>query len=160
MDCRFPPTWPVYAPARKVGEAIAIFHISRWSKLANWLESYADALELNVWTSSTTIKAIQDPSSKYWNVTVQRANGTECIFNVKHVIFATGIDGAEPKMPKIPGLVSFLTCDINKEAMSFMLRKNLRVRSYIRANISEQSITKERKLLLLVPVLLVRSLFI
>jgi hypothetical protein len=33
----FPPTWPVFTPAVKLGD---------------WLESYAHALELNVWTSS------------------------------------------------------------------------------------------------------------
>jgi|SRR6266550_6103440 len=107
MDCSFPPTWPVYPPARKVGETVAVIHISRCFKLANWLESYAEALELNVWNSSTTIKATQDPSSKHWNVTIRRDNGTERIFNVKHVVFATGMDGVEPKIPKIPGLVSF-----------------------------------------------------
>ena len=107
MDCSFPPTWPVYPPARKVGETVAVIHISRCFKLAYWLESYAEALELNVRNSSTTIKATQDPSSKHWNVTIRRDNGTERIFNVKHVVFATGMDGVEPKIPKIPGLVSF-----------------------------------------------------
>ncbi|KAF8345497.1 hypothetical protein F5887DRAFT_1158732 [Amanita rubescens] len=87
----FPPTWPAYAPARK---------------FANWLESYADTLELNVWTSSAVTKAIQDPSSKRWNVTVKR-KGAERIFNVKHTIFATGFGGAIPNTPKIPGEEKF-----------------------------------------------------
>ncbi|RDB19967.1 putative indole-3-pyruvate monooxygenase YUCCA3 [Hypsizygus marmoreus] len=44
----FPPTWPVYTPALK---------------LAKWLEHYAEALELNVWTSSTVVSAKQDPAT-------------------------------------------------------------------------------------------------
>ena len=56
----FPPSWPVYTPAQK---------------LANWLESYADALELNVWTSSTVTKATQDANNE-WDVTVERADGS------------------------------------------------------------------------------------
>ena len=79
-------------------------------KFANWLESYADTLELNVWTSSTVTKAIPDSSSKRWNVTVRR-NGAERIFNVKHTIFATGFGGTIPNTPKIPGAVSLLACD-------------------------------------------------
>ena len=32
----------------------------------NWLETYAEALELNVWTSSLVTYTNQDPISKYW----------------------------------------------------------------------------------------------
>jgi cation diffusion facilitator CzcD-associated flavoprotein CzcO len=76
------------------------------SKLANWLESYAEALELNVWTSSTVTQAVQDPSSEHWKVTVKRNNGTERVFIVEHLIFATGAQGIGFKMPNIPGVVS------------------------------------------------------
>jgi cation diffusion facilitator CzcD-associated flavoprotein CzcO len=85
---------------------IKILKISYFTKLANWLESYAEALELNVWTSSTVTQAVQDPSSEHWKVTVKRNNGTERVFIVEHLIFATGGEGIGFKMPKIPGVVS------------------------------------------------------
>ena len=85
---------------------ITTLKISYFSKLANWLESYAEALELNVWTSSTVTQAIQDPSSEHWKVTVKRSNGTERVFIVKHLVFATGTEGIGLKMPEIPGVVS------------------------------------------------------
>ncbi|KAK2462191.1 hypothetical protein APHAL10511_005779 [Amanita phalloides] len=88
----FPSTWPAYAPARK---------------MANWLESYADALELNVWTSSVVTQATQDPSSKHWKVTVKRGNGTERVLTVKHIVFATGLAGTKPNTPKVPGRENF-----------------------------------------------------
>jgi cation diffusion facilitator CzcD-associated flavoprotein CzcO len=89
---RFPPTWPVYTPARK---------------LADWLESYALALDLNVWTSATVISASQDPSSKKWTVHVQvEGHDEHRQFIVDHLIFATGIGGNRPRMPKYPGMVS------------------------------------------------------
>lgn len=85
---------------------ITILRISYFTKLANWLESYADALELNVWTSSTVTQAVQDPSSEHWKVTVKRSDGTERMFIVEHLIFATGAQGIGFKMPNIPGVVS------------------------------------------------------
>ncbi|KAF8345499.1 hypothetical protein F5887DRAFT_1074233 [Amanita rubescens] len=35
---------------------------------------------------------------------IRRDNGTERIFNVKHVVFATGMDGVEPNIPNMPDL--------------------------------------------------------
>lgn len=88
----FPPTWPVYAPARKV---------------ANWLESYADILDLNVWTSSEVTAAVQDPSDNKWKVAVKRGDGTERVLKVNHVVFATGFSSSIPKIPQIPGVEKF-----------------------------------------------------
>jgi hypothetical protein len=70
----FPSTWPVFTPAHK---------------LANWLENYAETMELNVWLSAEVLSAAQDSAGK-WNVVVSR-NGTKRTFCVNHVIFATGI---------------------------------------------------------------------
>ncbi|KAG6899119.1 hypothetical protein C0993_000645 [Termitomyces sp. T159_Od127] len=86
----FPPTWPVYAPA---------------AKLANWLEIYTEALELNVWTSSTLVKAIQD--GDLWHVRISRGDGSERTFTVKHIIFATGIGSNDGTFPKYPGMDTF-----------------------------------------------------
>ncbi|KAJ7649638.1 hypothetical protein FB45DRAFT_986221 [Roridomyces roridus] len=76
----FPATWPVYAPALK---------------LANWLESYAEALDLDVWTSST-VKSARPNSAGGWDVVVDRA-GKERVFQVKHVVFATGVGFPEDR---------------------------------------------------------------
>ncbi|KAJ6550423.1 hypothetical protein DFH09DRAFT_1366721 [Mycena vulgaris] len=86
----FPPTWPVYTPALKLG---------------NWLESYAEAMELDVWTSSTVVSARKNASDT-WDVLVDRA-GVERVFKVKHLIFATGIGGGEGKLPIYPGMNTF-----------------------------------------------------
>ncbi|TBU34305.1 FAD/NAD(P)-binding domain-containing protein [Dichomitus squalens] len=83
----FPPTWPVYTPAQK---------------LANWLEFYADALELNVWTSSTVTKATQDANNE-WDVTVERADGSTRVLHVRHLVSAIGLGGNNPFIPKIEG---------------------------------------------------------
>lgn len=88
----FPPTWPVYAPSQK---------------LANWLEGYADVLDLNVWASSEVVSVAHDPDNKRWNATIKRADGTERVLTVKHVIFSTGLQGVAPKVPKIPGIEKF-----------------------------------------------------
>lgn len=88
----FPPTWPVWTPALK---------------LADWLESYAHTLELDVWTSSTVTSVSKDSSGEIWNVTVKRADGTERVFHPKHVVFATGVTGGDPKMPAFVGAEDF-----------------------------------------------------
>lgn len=73
--------------------------------MANWLEYYADALELNVWTSTKVVKAIQDTNTAKWHVTVSR-DGKERTLFVKHIIFATGIGSDVPYFPDIPGKVN------------------------------------------------------
>ena len=83
------------------------------TQLANWLEHYAEALELNVWTSSTTTSVSQDPNTNKWHITVKRGqNGIERKFIVNHLIFATGVVGL-PKTPIYPGIVSFAIDNIN-----------------------------------------------
>ncbi|CCM06437.1 uncharacterized protein FIBRA_08699 [Fibroporia radiculosa] len=86
----FPPSWPVYTPAQK---------------LADWLEYYAEAMELNVWTSATVIHA--EPKGGKWKVVVRKGDGTERIFHPDHVIMAVGFGGGVPKVPKIPGQEGF-----------------------------------------------------
>ncbi|KAF5347990.1 hypothetical protein D9756_010150 [Leucocoprinus leucothites] len=87
----FPSTWPVYTPALK---------------LANWLEYYAEALELPVWTSSEITSTTQDKDNK-WHVTVKRGDGKERKMVVNHLIFATGFSGADYKSFAYPGLDKF-----------------------------------------------------
>lgn len=51
--------------------------------MADWLEHYANILELNVWTSSTVLDAVQH-KDETWTVRVQKANGVIRVFNVNH----------------------------------------------------------------------------
>ncbi|KAI0668759.1 FAD/NAD-P-binding domain-containing protein [Trametes maxima] len=83
----FPSSWPVYTPAHK---------------LAGWLEYYAEAMELNVWTSSTVTKATQDANNE-WDVTVEKADGSTRVFHVKHLVSAIGLGGNNPNIPQFPG---------------------------------------------------------
>lgn len=85
----FPSTWPVFCPA---------------AKLADWLEFYAEALELNVWLSSRVVETNWDADTKTWLVYILREGALRTI-TVKHLVFATGYGGGFPKMPDIQGKV-------------------------------------------------------
>ena len=89
----FPPSWPVYTPALK---------------LADWLESYAHSLELNVWTSANVVSIERETkdSGKRWSVLVERDGGRKRTLKVDHVVLALGPGGGLPKYPDIPGQVS------------------------------------------------------
>ncbi|KAK6992953.1 flavin-containing monooxygenase [Favolaschia claudopus] len=87
----FPPTWPVYTPALKLG---------------NWLEHYAEAMELDVWTSSTVTSARTNAAGK-WDVIISCGDGSERRFTVNHVVFALGIGAGEGKLPEYPGMDKF-----------------------------------------------------
>ncbi|HZP74520.1 MAG TPA: NAD(P)/FAD-dependent oxidoreductase [Pseudolabrys sp.] len=87
----FPPTWPAYIPK---------------DKLAGWFESYAEAMELNVWTSTDFLGGSYDEKAQRWSVTVRRADGSMRELRPKHVVMATGASGI-PNMPEIPSLKDF-----------------------------------------------------
>jgi len=76
-------------------------------QLADWLESYAQSLELNVWTSSTVVKAVQDASTHHWIVTVKLSDGRERVLRPHHLVFAIGVGGGFPNMPVYPGMDKF-----------------------------------------------------
>ena len=58
----FPDTWPTFLPK---------------DKLADWLESYVDTMELNVWTGTEFVGAKRDEAAGTWHATVRRGDGTE-----------------------------------------------------------------------------------
>ncbi|KAL9004760.1 MAG: hypothetical protein Q9188_002444 [Gyalolechia gomerana] len=91
----FPSHWPVFTPK---------------DKLAEWFESYARLMELNVWTSTTLNDAKWDETKRQWTVTMTRkkANGdTETrTLRPRHIVQATGHSG-EMKMPSIKGMDTF-----------------------------------------------------
>src|SRR6266550_4399042 len=87
----FPPTWPVFIPK---------------DKLANWFETYVEALELNFWTGTELAAGRYDDKQGCWTVTLKRSDGSERTMRPRHVIVATGVSGI-PVWPSIPGLEAF-----------------------------------------------------
>lgn len=91
----FPSHWPVFTPK---------------DKLAEWFESYAKLLELNVWTQTNLTSADWDANKRQWTVNLERkkADGTleKRTLHPRHVIQATGHSG-EMKMPEIKGMENF-----------------------------------------------------
>ena len=105
----FPPSWPVYSPAPKVRAASnrsEVFPFILFPQLADWLESYAHSMELNIWTSSTIEKLVQNAGHGGWTAIVRKGDGLTRTFNPGHVIFAHGFNGGVPRMPSFPGMVS------------------------------------------------------
>ncbi|KAL4064295.1 hypothetical protein V8B97DRAFT_2111878 [Scleroderma yunnanense] len=88
----FPSSWPVFTPSLK---------------MADWLESYAQSLELNVWTSASVISVEPGTKGKKWSVRVVRDDGRERIFGVNHIVFAMGFGSGKPNVPNIPGQDEF-----------------------------------------------------
>ena len=87
----WPPNWPKYLPK---------------DMIAGWLETYAWAMECNVWTSTAFLGADYDDGAGLWTVRLRREDGTERVMRPRHLIMANGIAG-RPMTPKLPGLDSF-----------------------------------------------------
>ena len=87
----FPPNFPVYVPK---------------DKLANWFESYVEAMELNYWSGTELVGGTYDDARKQWNVALRKADGSERTMHPRHLIFATGVSSI-PKFPDLPGLKDF-----------------------------------------------------
>ncbi|KAJ4252809.1 hypothetical protein NW762_010715 [Fusarium torreyae] len=91
----FPPQWPIFTPK---------------DKLADFFESYATLLELNIWMKTSLVDAKWNEDSQSWDVTVERKkdDGTseKRTFHPRHVIQATGHSGKK-NMPNIEGISDF-----------------------------------------------------
>ena len=87
----FPANWPVYIPK---------------DKLANWFESYVDAMELNYWTGTEFESGSYDEAEGRWSVVLRRADGSTRTMHPRHVVIATGVSGI-PNVPDIPTLKNF-----------------------------------------------------
>jgi putative flavoprotein involved in K+ transport len=96
----FPPTFPVYIPK---------------DKLANWFESYVEAMELNFWTGHELVAGTYDDKNAEWHVTLRRSNGTECVMRPRHLVFATGVSSI-PYTPDLPGLDKFAGTKVHSGA--------------------------------------------
>lgn len=88
----YPEQWPTYTPAQKMGL---------------FMEWYASALELHVWTSSTVIQADQDEGpSGSWTIRVNKGGKETRVLKPKHVVMATSLCGV-PTTPVIPGMTEW-----------------------------------------------------
>ncbi|KAI0855600.1 hypothetical protein F4860DRAFT_507369 [Xylaria cubensis] len=91
----FPAQWPIFTPK---------------DKLAQFFESYATLLELNVWTRTELVYTKWDESKRVWTVIVnrKREDGTSDIrtFHPRHLIQATGHSGKK-NQPSMKGIENF-----------------------------------------------------
>jgi cation diffusion facilitator CzcD-associated flavoprotein CzcO len=87
----FPLSWPVYIPK---------------DKLANWFESYVDAMELNFWTNTALEHGDYDAAEGRWSVVLRRGDGTKRTMHPRHVVMATGVSGIA-NLPDISTLKNF-----------------------------------------------------
>jgi len=87
----FPPNWPTYIPK---------------DKLANWFESYVDAMELNYWTATSFEGGTYDAALARWTVRLLHADGSEREMHPRHIVMATGVSGI-PSIPDIASLKNF-----------------------------------------------------
>lgn len=86
----FPPHWPFYIPKDRVGD---------------WLEAYADLMEIAIWNRTTAESAQYDPASRTWAVEVLR-DGRKVTLRPTQLVIATGLAGA-PSTPRFPGMDTF-----------------------------------------------------
>lgn len=87
----FPETWPTYIPKDMLG---------------NWLEFYADAMEINCWTGTEFVAGEWSDADKCWTARLRRSDGTERIVRPRHLVFANGVSSI-PHIPDLPGLEDF-----------------------------------------------------
>ncbi|TDL17734.1 FAD/NAD-binding domain-containing protein [Rickenella mellea] len=88
----FPSNWPTFTPRDKV---------------AFWLEQYAEAQDLIVWTSTEILHApTYDQTTGRWTMDLDK-NGTKVTLHPAHIILATGTLG-DPFVPQVEGTDKFI----------------------------------------------------
>jgi cation diffusion facilitator CzcD-associated flavoprotein CzcO len=87
----FPTTWPGFLPK---------------DKLAGWLESYAEFMELNTWTGTEFVGGGYDEPTGSWGIELSRSGGTRLV-RPRHLVLATGSVSGLPHIPALPGIDRF-----------------------------------------------------
>lgn len=87
----FPETFPAYIPK---------------DKLANWIEFYVDAMEINFWTETDFVGAKWDTDGQCWQASLTLKGGRKRTLYPRHIIMATSVSGT-PNIPAIPTLERF-----------------------------------------------------
>ncbi|SDZ49069.1 flavin-containing monooxygenase [Herbiconiux ginsengi] len=75
-------------------------------RMADWLDAYVAALDINLWTSAEFVHGEYDEAAKQWSAVVRRADGATRTLHPKHLVLATGGSGT-PQIPNLPGLSDF-----------------------------------------------------
>jgi putative flavoprotein involved in K+ transport len=75
-------------------------------KWADWLESYATLLDLNVWTGTEFLSGSYDDEAGRWTIYVRRPGGSIRALHPRHFVVAGGLFG-DPKIPHVEGLDTF-----------------------------------------------------
>jgi glycine/D-amino acid oxidase-like deaminating enzyme len=88
----FPPTWPAFLPK---------------DKLAEWLESYAKFMELNVWTGCEVVSASYSEGQDAWAIEFRDPDSKTRTIRAQHVVLATGSVSGVPNRPHIDGLENY-----------------------------------------------------
>ncbi|KAF8310237.1 uncharacterized protein EI90DRAFT_1243756 [Cantharellus anzutake] len=88
----FPDDWPVFIPK---------------DKIANWFESYASIMELNVWLKSTVEpnSTSYDEATETWTISIRKGDGSVRQLKCKHIVQATG--HSWPSIPRFEGEETF-----------------------------------------------------
>jgi cation diffusion facilitator CzcD-associated flavoprotein CzcO len=87
----FPRTWPKYIPKDMLG---------------NWLEMYAEAMQLNCWSNTEFIDGEWDTAAERWTARLRLADGSERVMHPRHLILSNGTNGIA-HIPDLPGLKDF-----------------------------------------------------
>ncbi len=87
----FPKTWPNYIPK---------------DKIANWLELYVEAMEIDFWTQTSFEGAAYDRATRRWNASLRRVDGSTRVLHPRHLIMATSVSGTA-NIPEIPTIERF-----------------------------------------------------
>ena len=75
-------------------------------KIANWLESYVEIMEVNFWTGTIFTRAEYDEVTQRWSAQVSKADGSTRTLRPKHIVLATSVSGT-PNIPDIATLENF-----------------------------------------------------
>ena len=86
----FPDHWPVFTPKDMMGD---------------WLEAYAQVMDLDAWTASEVTRASFDAGEKVWTVDLTR-DGEPVRLHPRQLVFATGAYGP-PREIDFPGAEAF-----------------------------------------------------
>ncbi|MEP6146382.1 MAG: NAD(P)/FAD-dependent oxidoreductase, partial [Nisaea sp.] len=87
----FPEGWPTYIPK---------------DRIANWLESYVDAMDINFWTETSFEGAEYDADAGCWIARLKLVDGSVREMRPRHIVMATSVSGT-PNIPVIPTLDQF-----------------------------------------------------
>lgn len=117
-----PPTWTAHTPKDK------------W---ADWLESYATLLDLNVWTSTEYVSGDYDDEKQVWTIRLRRADGSIRVVHPRHFFVAGGMYGT-PRTPEIVGADTFtgeiLHSDAFQDGANYAGKKTLVVGAAVSAH--------------------------